>query len=192
MNLSSLVKSWWWLPALLLGGWLWMHQHDAAVRASALAQERWAQLQVEIAEGAKRDTAMQALDSAVRGQRQAIEAANARTQTQLAQVRVTTAATVTALRASLDTAQQQALDSVVAGFTQQLALKDQQMAGLAEIIAKQDTVLAAKDSVLASFRRINADVALQLGKLTAAQRPSTLDKLSRFAVLGLVTVAAVK
>lgn len=162
-------------------GYLWLRQHDRAVRAEGRAEELGRQadsLRVVVREdsirSARRDEVIDSQHTVIEEQKREIIA-------QEVAVIQLTSATVAGLRNRLPADLQTVLDSVVKGYEQQLALKDEQIALEARKVALERERVASRDSTIDALRRLNASIEAEVVTLRRETKRSVWDRIGEIA-----------
>lgn len=88
-----------------------------------------------------------------------------------------TATAVATLRAELTAEQQTQLDSIVAGFNQQLAIKDARLVQAEAMTRLEMAKVAKRDSLLDQMNQLNKDLAKQLTDETKRNKPNLTSKV---------------
>lgn len=185
LTLNSLIK-FWWIPVTIALGWFWLHEHDARVRAVALAEERFTQVQLFKDSVATIKDSLAKQDSMLNIQaRQAIEARDREARIE-ANARAASVVAVNKLRATLDSSQQVLLDSVELGYKMQIDALHEQLAHTAELLAIKDQQLAGRDTVINKLEQLNDELSSQLATAVKNIKPSTGDKLARLTPWAIV------
>lgn len=130
-------------------GWLWLHEHDERVRQTALASQRAEELK-DMSEKIDRLTrSMEQQDSIIKEQIESNSVQQRRIAEHQAAIAKTTGDRAAQLRALLTAENQRLLDSVVAGFQQQLVLAQQKWERENDLVKLKDIQIAARDSIIA-------------------------------------------
>lgn len=134
---------------------------------------------------------MKRQDEAIAKQKAEIAAKQAELDRRAAAVAKVTAATVAALRVTLNVEQAAKLDTVVAGFNAQLAIKDQQIEQGKAMYQLEQARVANRDSLLMLTRSVNDSLLKQLVIVTKQAKPSLGNKIVQYAGWGAAVLIAV-
>lgn len=178
-KLQELALKYWWVLAIGAMAFAWLREHDAAVKARAVAETQLAQFQL-MAETLKRfDKQLAQRDSQIVVLNQQLLASNAKIEVEKKAVKVQVASQVTALREQLTAEQQVKLDSITQNYDNLLHLADQQMANFIQLLQNDSTMLASRDTLLGQYRKQNTDQLAQIVRLTK-QVGSNTSKLEKW------------
>lgn len=153
-SLKTILKGIWWLPVLVLLGWLWLKEHDEKVLYRAQAEQRIEEVQEAVKVLKQLDSSVKAQDSSLQVQRKQLQADREARRMEEARARLRTTEAVAALQATLDSSQQVLLASVVAGYEHRLELKDQQLVDLTRELRIADSQIVIRDSLIAQQNRM--------------------------------------
>lgn len=141
---------------------VWLRQHDDAVRMRTLAEEQSKQADSLAVLLDARNKIMLRQDSLIKAQTAAIREQEIRlVQAGIAAQNQTNTA-VNTLRSQLSESLKPLLDSVTRGYEKQLAIKDQQIESERKINLLLQTQVSQRDSTLEAIRRLNDALSAQL------------------------------
>lgn len=176
----------------LVLGILWLKDHDEGVKSKALADERYAQLQVQVQivkgleiTNSKKDSLLADLNKTVREQIN-------KAKTDGAKIAVETADKVKDLMETLDSAQKVKLVQINESHARELRAKDEQLAAWATLHVNDSLALVEKNDLIKRQSTLIDSLNLQLGRITKAFEPNTKDKVIKAVTFVAAVVAAVK
>lgn len=169
----------WWILLLIVAGWMWLKQHDTAVKYQATAEAQLQQIQLLVHQSDSMVLQVKKRDSTISVQQKTIVAQ--RTVAEQAQKEAATATDkkVSDLRLSLDEHQRVMLDQVVAGYNQQLYQVALQASANLALYNTEHTKVLARDSLLANLQSFNHSLADSLTKAVKAGQPSLVQKAGK-------------
>lgn len=165
--------------ALVVVGWLWLREHDARVRYQALAQVSRDSVLVVKARLDSVLTTRAHQDSALAWARSRVDSANREANRVATEALKRTVTAVDKLKVTLDSAQKQQLDSVVAGYDTQITALRSQLSEGAKLLALTQERLDSAKSDVQQLREFNNELVKKLDKLTDASRPSLSQRVGR-------------
>ncbi len=172
---TAVIKKYWFIGALALAAVLWLREHDAQLRYQTLAEVRLDSVKTINAQLDRSYYTMMQKDSVIAVQRRQLEnsriALRQRENTAAAETREK----VKELRAQLSGAQQEELDSLVAGFEAQLTLVHQQLQATVELQLIAERQVTARDSMITELRVANARITQMLENEVNSNKKSLVD-----------------
>lgn len=171
------VPAWIWLVLIGSGtALLWIKQHDALIKAEAIAQIEGAKADSLRTMLASRDSIMAKQDSLIAIQTEAIKSQQVRLAQASVDAQNQTGSAVATLRSQLSEAMKPLLDSVTKGYEKQLEIKNQQIDAERKINSLLLIQISQRDSTLAAVRRLNESLSAQLSLANKRVSKSLKDK----------------